>query len=344
MDVFTTQSSLIFNDTNITCPMPLLWPKEMVDSRRPRLIVFMIAIFTHTVFWLQLAFCPSVRQKSMQWIYAYLVTDIFLLARFIITYIVRTTTTECEPSPAWVIFICYFDAIFDNYFNVLEVYILLALNICRYVQIAYNRNVYEVHKSCLVFAHLGIYSFTLISLVIQFVLGWCQIYVIFRDSCQVIYTNLYIQIFNIATAFAIPIFLNVIVIYMSARHIRLASTLQKATHVSAREKYNRSLVIQFLVFYTIWVALWAPNVILYQISGGGNLTSIFRLLNFIEIALDPIILAALDVRFCQAWQKWWKYAKVYIFQHGPNPGKVQPTTTRFNTLSIKTPQLRTTVF
>ncbi|UJR21502.1 hypothetical protein I4U23_024587 [Adineta vaga] len=341
MDEFTTQSSM-FNQTDVICSTPLLWDVEATKDRQPRLITCSVAVFTHTIFWLQLAFCPSVRQKSMQWIYAYLVTDILLLARFFFTYIVRRTATECEPTKLWFYFVCYVEATVDNYLNVLEVYILLVLNICRYVQIAHNINVYQVHKKLLAITHITIYVSTAISLVLQFILEWSQLTIYYRDSCQVTYTNLYIQIFNIATAFAIPIFLNVIVIYMSARHVRLASTLQKATHVSAREKYNRSLVIQFLLFYTVWVALWAPNVILYQISGGGNLTGTFRLLNFIEIALDPIIIAALDVRFWQAWQKIWRCVKIEVLQHGSTTGRVLPTTTRVNVFSIKTTQPRTT--
>ena len=277
----------------------------------------------------------------MQWIYAYLVTDIFLVVRFFFTYIVRTTTTDCEPDPARITFVCYFEATFDNYFNVLEVYILLALNICRYVQIAHNVNVYQVYKKLLVIAHVSIYALTAISTVIQLIFGWAQLLIIFRNSCQITYTNIYIQVFNIITAFALPILLNVVVIYMSVRHVRLTSTLQRATHVSAREKYNRTLVIQFLIFYLIWVSLWSPNVILYQVSGGQGLSNIFRLLNFIEIALDPIILAALDVRFWQAWQRCWKYIKARVWQRGPSLAQIQPTT-RLNTLSAKTPQLRTT--
>ncbi|UJR21501.1 hypothetical protein I4U23_024586 [Adineta vaga] len=314
-----------------------------IDSRASRLCVCIVAVFLHTVFWFQLAFCSSVRQKSMQWIYAYLITDILLLFRFFFTYIVRTTSRDCYPDPTWILFVCYFEATVDNYFNILKVYILLPLNICRYVQIAHNINVYQVHKKALLITHLSIYFLSLLSMVIQFVFGWAQLVIINGDSCQVTYTNLYVQIFNIATAYALPILLNVIVIYISARHVRLASTLQKATHVSAREKYNRSLVIQFLLFYIIWVSLWTPNVVLYQISGGGDLTSTFRLLNFIEVTLDPIIIAALDVRFWQAWQKIWRCVKIEVLQHASNTGRIQPTTTRVNVISVKTPYLRTAV-
>jgi hypothetical protein len=345
MDTATIESS-IFNSTNITCSRPLLWTQATIDDQKARLYVCIIATFTHSIFWLQLVFCSSVRQKSMQWIYAYLITDILLIFRFFFTYIVHTTSTECEPSQAWTLFFCYFGATADNYLNILEVYILLALNVCRYAQIAYNRNVYQVHKKLLILAHVGIYLGSLISLLIQFLSGWCQLDVSLGHTCKVTYTNIYIKIFNIITAFALPIGLNIIMIYASVRHVRLTSTLQRAQHhVSAREKYNRSLVIQFLVFYIIWVSLWSPNVIVYQVSIGGNVTAIVRLLNFIEIALDPIIIAALDVRFWQAWQTSWVYLKHRLLLYNlPIRGRIQPTPPNLNVVSLEPPPLRTTAF
>ena len=341
-----TMESSIFNSTNSTCLQPLLWTQAATNSRSARLYVCIIALFTHSIFWLQLVFCSSVRQKSMQWIYAYLITDILVLFRFFFTYIAHTASAQCEPSQSWVLFVCYFEATVDNYLNILEVYILLALNICRYIQIAYKKNVYRVHKKLLILAHVGIYSCSLISLLIQFVFGWTQLDVYVKDACEVTYTNIYVQIFNILTAFALPIGLNILVIYASVRHVRLTSTLQRAAHhVSAREKYHRSLVIQFIVFYTIWVTLWSPNIIVFQVSvGGANLTSFVRLLNFIEIALDPMIIAALDVRFWQAWKKCWVYLKQTIFYNRPMQGRIQPTSTNVNVFSLKTPQLRTTAF
>ncbi|CAF3923527.1 unnamed protein product [Adineta steineri] len=335
--------SSIFNSTNITCPTPLFWTQEALDSRKARLIVCIIASFIHSIFWLQLAFCSSVRQTSMQWIYAYLITDMVLLFRFFLIYIVYSTSNICEPSRPWVLFIYYFDGTVDNYFNLLEVYILLALNICRYIQIVYNKNVYRAHAKLLILAHLCIYIFPLISLVIQFVCGWSQLVVNFRDSSQVTYTNIYIQVFNVITAFVLPISLNITVIYLSMRHVRLTSTLQQGQHhVSAREKYNRSLVIQFLVFYTIWLSLWSPNIIVYQISIDGNVTSIVRLLNFIGITLDPIIIAALDVRFWQEWRKVFMYLKNNKIFNQPNGGRIRPATTNVHVISAKTPRLQTT--
>ena len=160
------------DNISITCPTPLLWNQANRDSRNARLYICIVALIIHSVFWLQLAFCSSVRQNSMQWIYAYLTTDILLLFRFFFVYVVRTAFTACEPSQSWILFICYFEATVDNYLNMLEVYILLALNICRYVQIVHNRNVYRIHTKQLVLTHVDIYVLSLLFLIVPFLFGW----------------------------------------------------------------------------------------------------------------------------------------------------------------------------
>ena len=298
----------------------------------------------HAGFWLQLAFCSSVRQGSMQWLYAYLITDIFLLFRFFFVYIVRTTSYECNPVRSWSLFVCYVEATVDNYFNVLEVYILLALNICRYAQIAYNRNVYRNYKKTLLLTHLGIYLITLLFLFMQFVAGWTVLREYVSDRCEIYYTNVTIQVFNILLGFALPILLNIMVICASAQHIHSKSRLQQGQHhVSARQKYHRSLVIQFIIFYFIWLALWSPNVIIFQVSvGTAGLTSTFRLLNFIEIALDPIIIGALDVRFWQAWKRVCRSVNNKLHGNRMHQGRIEPSAVNQNVFTLKTPHLRTT--
>jgi len=293
--------------TNETCLPALLWNQTSIDNRRPSLYVCIIAVLTHSIFWFQLVICPTVRQKSMQWLYAYLITDILLLIRFFVTFIVHTTTYECIVNQTWSAFVCYTEAALDNYLNITEVYILLALNLCRYAQIVFNRNVYVANFKLIILAHLSIYLMPLISLIIQIYSGAAQVTKYPGESCDVTYTNIYVKIFNVALAFVLPILLNVGVIAASIRHIHLTSQLRQAQHhISAREKYHRSLVIQFFIFYTIWLLLWSPNVIVYQFTtGASKVTLIPALLNYIEIALDPLIIGALDVRFYQAWKHIW---------------------------------------
>jgi hypothetical protein len=96
--LYIMELSLVLNNTNITCQSPLLWDQSVIDSERPILYICIVATIFHSVFWLQLAFCPTVRQKTMQWLYAYLATDILLLIRFFFLFIVHTTSTACVHS------------------------------------------------------------------------------------------------------------------------------------------------------------------------------------------------------------------------------------------------------
>ncbi|CAF1613730.1 unnamed protein product [Adineta ricciae] len=297
--------SFEISNNNTSPILTVTWKQSVIESQRLNLIVCIIASFIHALFWLQLVFYPLVRQKALQWIYAYLIVDILLLLRFFLLYIVRTTYHSYTPNVLWTLVVCYIEAAVDNYLNILGVYILLALNISRYMQIAHNRNVYDKHPQWLILFHLSICLAPFLFLFIQFLVGWSKLKQSDDDLCDSYSVNLYIKVLNIFVAFAFPIASNIFVITLSVRHVRVMSTLRGSVHhVSAREKYNRSLVIQFLVFYIVWLSLWSPNVISYQfITGTNEITLITRLLNFIEIALDPIIVGALDVRFWQIWKE-----------------------------------------
>ena len=87
------------------------------------------------------------------------------------------------------------------------------------------------------------------------------------------------------------------------------------------------------------------DIIVYQFTSGlDDLTNIVRLLNFIEIVLDPIIIAALDIRFWHAWKKFWIYLKKTKFIKRPNQRKLRPATVNINAFSINTHRLQTTAF
>ncbi|UJR17157.1 hypothetical protein I4U23_004053 [Adineta vaga] len=334
---------LVFNVKNLTCTRPLLWSQAATESRAARLYVCIIAAIIHSIFWLQLAFCSSIRLRSLQWIYAYLVTDLLLLFRFFFLYVIGTRSFECEPSQFSLLFICIIQATIDNYLNIIEIYIILALNVCRYVQIAYNKDVYRLYTKQLILAHLIVYLLPLFILAIQFPLGWAILVKSVDESCDVRYSSIYTQMMNVIFAFVLPIILNILVLYISARRVRLATTLQRIQHhVSAREKYNRSLVIQFLLFYTFWLMLWSPNVIIYQVTSTiTEGTNIVRLINFTEIALDPFIIGALDVRFWQAWKNVWAHVKRSRLCNQHNQRQIQPTDGHVNTISLRTPRQQT---
>jgi hypothetical protein len=307
--------SLITNNTNMTCQSPLLWSQSDIDSRRPILYVCIIGAVTHSVFWLQLVFHSSVRQKTMQWLYVFLITDILFLCRFFFTFTVHTMSNECTPTTSWVNFVCYLEAFVDSYLSLIEVYILLALNLCRYAQIVHNRNVYTANVRLLICAHLAIYLLPVINLVLQIYINWVSLEPVVGDSCYIANMNVYAKVFNVIITYALPIILNILVIYASLYHVHSIARLRRnKNHVTAREKYDRALAIQFLVFYTVWLLLWSPNVIVYQlVPEREDLKIIVRLMNFMGIALDPLIISALDIRFWHVWRNLWISLKNRFF-------------------------------
>ena len=252
-----------------------------------------------------------------------------LTLRFLFVYIIRILPSACVPNRIWASFVCFLDGAVDNYLNTLQVYILLALNVCRYIQIVYNRNVYTHNVRSLIACHLIIYALPML-IIIQLLFGWAQLIEIPRDSCDVQFTSVYNQAFNVILTLALPICLNILVVLASVRHVRQVASLRVfGRRASAREKYNQSLVVQFLVFYIIWVSLWSPNLIVYQLTSGLiDLNTTVRLLNFIETLLDPLIVGALDVRFWQLWRKLFlKVAEKYFRNWGLFRRKVRPITT-----------------
>lgn len=176
---------------------------------------------------------------------------------------------------------------------------------------------------------MGIYLLPLILYTIQIYFGWVSVNEYMNESCDVAYTNIYVQIFNVIFTFVLPISLNIFVIYASIRHVGLTSRLRRVQHrVSARQKYHRSLAMQFLTFYTIWLLLWSPNIIAFQFkSRNNNVMIIIQLLNYVKIAIDPIIIGALDTRFRKVWRHIWKSFKRKLCRHSTAQlRRIQPNT------------------
>ena len=163
-----TNDSLILNDTNETCLRPLLWTQEVVNSRKTATLYLYYCcnsscnILVSTCF---LSICSTKINAMDLCLSFYRHISSFEIFFHLFCH---TMSTECDPSATWIFFNCYFEATVDNYFNILEVYILLVLNLCRYVQISYNRDVYRVHTPLLIISHLCIYVIPLFVLLIQF--------------------------------------------------------------------------------------------------------------------------------------------------------------------------------
>ncbi|CAF1078930.1 unnamed protein product [Adineta ricciae] len=287
-------------DNQTDCEV-IVWSQQAFSIIQPIFYISIIAIFTHLFFWIQFLLYPSVRQRSMQWLYAYLITDLLLLVRFFLSYIYRYSSL-CIPHHPRIV-ICYCEAIFDNYLNLLQSYILLALNICRYLQIVRNHNVYSLNRRLILSAHLFIYVLPLLGHVTLIQRGWSHLQNPPGDACDLLPTSLLIRLVFLLFSYFIPVLLTLTFLLRSLNYIRNTDGIQSREIVDARLRHHRQLVIQSCVFYSLWLILWSPHLLVFPFYYKSSRVGIVaQIMNYMSIAVDPVVIAALDVRFLNAWK------------------------------------------
>jgi hypothetical protein len=298
------------NNTTTTASscIRITWSPATFAGLIPTLYICSFAVVIHTIFWIQFLFYPSVRQKGMMWIYVYLLTDLFLLFRFYLFYGQRISNV-CIPIFARTI-LCYFEAASKLYTSIIQSYVLLALNICRYVQIVFNRNAYVKNIRLIISAHLAIYIFPFINIAFQFLINWTQLWRTSGGLCDIRFMSVYVQIYNLIVAYAIPVFLNLIFLSLCIRFISSTGDIRNEQILKNRRKFHRSLLIQSILFYSIWLVLWSPYILAFPFVNINSVTgSSTSLLNYVQVAIDPAIVAVIDVRFLKAWRATYRRIK-----------------------------------
>ena len=279
----------------------ILWSQQASTIVQPIFHICILATITHLLFWIQFIAYPSVRQHSMQWLYAYLVTDLLLLIRFFISYAYRWWPI-CVPHLLRTI-ICYCEAIFDNYLNLLQSYILLALNICRYLQIVHNHNVYSSNRRTVILTHFLIYILPLFGHIITIMCKWSILDNPPGDACDLSPVSLTIRLLFVLFSYIIPVILTLVFLFLSLNYIHNTDDIRTQEIVDARLKYHRQLVVQSGVFYSLWLLFWSPHLLVFPFYYKNSTVGIIaQKLNYISITIDPVVIAALDVRFLQAWR------------------------------------------
>jgi hypothetical protein len=287
-------------DNRTDCEI-ILWSKKAIKTVQPLFCICIMATISHLLFRIQLKAFPAVRKRSMLWVYAYLAIDLLLLIRFFSLYAYRWWPI-CV-SHRFRIIICYCEAIFDNYLNLSQSYILLALNICRYLQIAHNHNVYSSNRHTIIIVHFLIYFLPLFGHISTIILGWTILQNPPGGICNLLPISFIIRILFLLFSYFIPVILTLIFLFLSLNHIRNTNDIQTQEIVDARQKYHRQLVIQSSIFYTLWLLLWSPHLLLFPFYyKNGTIGNIAQILSYINITIDPIAVSALDVRFLQTWR------------------------------------------
>lgn len=284
---------------NETDCLTIAWSSQAIRVVTPLFYLCTLATLTHLFFWLQFIAYPAVRQRSMQWLYAYLTTDVLLLARFFLSYVYRRWPLCLSALPRLVL--CYGEAIFDNYLNLLQSYILLALNVCRYMQIVHNLNVYALHGRAMVLVHVLIYSLPLAGHLLLIRCGWSELQSPTGDACDLLPVSLAIRLVFLLFSYVIPVTSALVFLLLSLNHVRNTEGIQSRVIVDARLKYHRQLVIQSCVFYSLWLLLWSPHLLVFPFYYKNSRVGVVaQVMNYLSITVDPVVIAALDVRFMYA--------------------------------------------
>ena len=241
------------NNNSSSC-VPLAWSADDADAVGPSLYVCIIALVFHTIFWLTTFFYSSLRQwKSMQWLYAFLVIDLLLLVRFYILYGLRTSFACVTPTVRSSV--CYFESVGDIYLNCLQGYVLLALNICRHIQITRGgADVYSTYRCRMFIMHCLIYLIPLFIIIIEIKSGWAVVYYRPGGSCDLDFPLLLTRLLNLIFVHCIPVFLTLLFLCLSLRHVRLTvASMNTQQIIDVRRKHHRFLVFQSFVFYSVWL-------------------------------------------------------------------------------------------
>ncbi|CAF3988978.1 unnamed protein product [Rotaria sordida] len=152
-----------------------------------------------------------------------------------------------------------------------------AFNACRCAQIIFNRNVFIRNPHLIILTHFLIYILPALIITIQILVA-----------------------------------LNTIIIAFCIRHVSSIRGIRSQQIINLRRKHKKTLLIQTIIFYSIWLVLWSPNMLAFQFINVNTQLGIYiSLLNYIEITIDPIFVAVLDIRYFQSWKKIWRNIKRY---------------------------------
>jgi hypothetical protein len=191
--------------------------------------------------------------------------------------------------------------------NTVQSYLMLALNVSRYAQIVFNRNVYIENRRLIILTHFLIIIAPALNVTVQFIADWTLLWRRNGSACDIEYKSLSVQIFNLFVTYIIPVTLNLILIALCIRHVSSTQGIRNQQVIDRRRKHQRTLLSQTIIFYSIWLVLWSPYLLAFQFVNENSNAGIYTsLLNYIEIAIDPVVVAVLDVRFVKTWKKIWR--------------------------------------
>jgi len=142
----------------------------------------------------------------------------------------------------------------------------------------------------------------------QDIFGWCLVTEISGESCTLRYTNIVIRVWNMCVILITPLVISFCMLYRALYFLQNSHAQQ----VILRRNHHRQLIIHSCIFYSIWLSLWSPLMIISYLGVDAineSIVFVSLVANTFEILIDPIISIFLDKRFAQAWKKF--YQSIY---------------------------------
>ncbi|CAF0847951.1 unnamed protein product [Rotaria sordida] len=178
------------------------------------------------------------------------------------------------------------------------------------MHIVFNRNIYTEKPYLIILIHFLIYILPALNLIVQFLTDWSRIQRGIDESCDIIYLSLPVQIFNLFFIYIIPLVINIIILGLGIRHVSSIQGVISGQIILHRRRRQRILLLKAIAFYSIWLILWSPDTLACQFVDVNSDPGVFTvLLSYIQIALDPFLIAIIDIRFLTKWRTLWKKIK-----------------------------------
>jgi len=260
-------------------------------------ILYIIATIFHFQLWLQLFIHKTKFDLSFLFSLGYIAIDIFITLSYFIQYSIRIRSSIPVTHLS-----CYFEAYSVFYFNLYEPYCLAALNICRYLQIVRNQNIYKFHRRKLILISIIVPLLVLTNLIIQDVFGWCIVIEKSGASCTLAYTNIIARMWNLIIVLTMPILISFYMLFRAMHFLQNSHAQQ----VLMRRNHHHRLIIHSFIFYSIWLCLWLPLMIIILLDVDDineSISFVASIACTLETLMDPFISFFLDKRFAKAWKK-----------------------------------------
>jgi len=273
------------------------WTSVTLSENNILLSIVIIGILLHSSLWFQLFFHKISFNLSFIFSLGYVLTDVLLICSYLVQYGIRSHELTSTSRVS-----CYFQAYFMFYFNILESVCLTCLNVARYCQIVRNRNVYSLYPHQIILISIIIPLLILINMIIQQNFGWCVVIEKAGLSCSLGYTNIAVRVWNIIFMFFLPIMIS---FCTSIRCVFFVKETQNQ-QVIIRRNHHRRLIYRFIIFYTIWLILWGPFMLVTHLdieTVNDQINLAVKICSTIEMSIDGILVYFLDKRFEMAWKK-----------------------------------------